>query len=261
MQDIQPKLLAVEPVPYQVTRIIEVMREGSTGARLCECHDGQLYVVKTLDEVTPRQLIAEWVCSHLAQAFGLMTPECRLVEGIPELMRLQGGHSFWDDDTVGFASRFHGNTMAVNMAMARATPSQLKADILVFDVWIKNGDRTLSDLGGNVNLLFDTASVPPFVVFDHNLALLPEEGDIKIRSNHVFSGDNAGISLNDIATQDEYIERMVQAMNQLPQVIAAIPLHWREEANNQLGGGDIIDDVVMPLLGRFENHFWRWIEL
>lgn len=123
------------------------------------------------------------------------------------------------------------------------------------------GTGLLSDLGGNVNLLFDTASAPPFVVFDHNLALLPEEEDIKIRSNHVFSGDNAGISLNDIATQDEYIERMVQAMNQLPQVIAAIPLHWREEANNQLGGGDIIDDVVMPLLGRFENHFWRWIEL
>ncbi|MFM4759927.1 MULTISPECIES: HipA family kinase [Aeromonas] len=261
MQDNHQQQLVVEHRPYQVTHIIRVMQEGSTGARLCECQDGNLYVVKTLDEVTPRQLIAEWVCGHLAKAFGLMTPECRLVYGMPELMRLQGQSSFWDDDTIGFASRYHGNTIAVNMPLARAASAQLKSDILVFDVWVKNGDRTLSDLGGNVNLLFDLLSDPQIVVFDHNLALVAEDDEIHIRQHHVFSGDNRGVPLNDIVTQDEYIERMAHAMSQLPQVLAAIPQHWRELANRQLGGGDIINDVVMPILGRYENHFWRWIEL
>lgn len=77
--------------------------------------------------------------------------------------------------------------------MARQVNDKLKTDILLFDVWVMNGDRTLSEQGGNVNLLYDTTLDKPIVVFDHNLALDKDENDINIRLHHVFSGDNAAI--------------------------------------------------------------------
>ncbi len=248
----------------EVTEIIEVMREGSTQAKLCLCDDGRRYVVKTLDEITALQLIAEWICSHLARAFGLTTPECRLVESMTALLKFRGDQTFWDDDDYpGFASHFHDSTIPLTMAMARKVDPKLKTDILLFDVWVMNGDRTLSDLGGNVNLLFDTSLEQPIVVFDHNLALDNLENDIHIRQHHVFSGDNAGISLNDMATQDEYIVRMTEAMTHLPQIIAAIPPLWRDVANRKMEDGkDVINDIIRPLLERYQHRdFWRWIEL
>jgi len=250
--------------PFEIKKIFEVMREGSTGAKLCLGDDGRRYVVKTLDEISAFELIAEWICSHLARAFGLTTPECRLVDSMSELLKMRGDSTLWgDDDYPGFASHFHASTLPLTMAMARKVDPQLKTDILLFDVWVMNGDRTLSDQGGNVNLLYDPTLDQPIVVFDHNLALDQRENDIHIRQHHVFSGDNAGISLNDIVTQDEYIERMRQAMVHLPQIIAAIPPLWREVANGRLGDGkDVIIDVIQPLLERYQHReFWRWIEL
>lgn len=248
----------------EVIEIIEDMREGSTGAKLCRCDDGRRYVVKTLDEITATQLIAEWICSHLARAFGLTTPECRLVESMSDLLRIRGDSTFWgDDDYPGFASHYHDSTIPLTMAMARQVNDQLKTDILLFDVWVMNGDRTLSEQGGNVNLLYDTTLAKPIVVFDHNLALDKDENDINIRQHHVFSGDNAGISLNDIVTQYEYIERMTQAMTHLPEIIAAIPPLWREVANREMEAGqDVINDIIRPILERYQHReFWRWIEL
>jgi hypothetical protein len=44
-----------------------------------------------------------------------------------------------------------------------------QADVLAFDWWVRNGDRTLSAAGGNPNLFWDIDE-SQLVVLDHNLA-------------------------------------------------------------------------------------------
>ena len=60
--------LAIDTYHYSAIRIHRVMDDGRTGARLCRCSDGKDYVIKTLGEVPPYELIAEWICGHLAIA-------------------------------------------------------------------------------------------------------------------------------------------------------------------------------------------------
>lgn len=253
--------LTIDTYHHSVTRIHRVMDDGRTGARLCRCSDGNDYVIKTLGEVPPYELIAEWVCGHLAIAFGLPVPPCGLVIEMPRLIRQQGELCNEPDDTVGFASRYQPTAVTLTKQASLSVSPGLKTDILVFDAWVKNGDRTLSELGGNVNLLQDLINPQQLWVFDHNLALNPAQDLARLAAHHVFCGDNAGLTLNDIVTKAEYEARMERCMALLPRIIATTPASWIEEANaGRRDGKEVIGEVISPILGRYNDpDFWSWI--
>lgn len=253
--------MEIDTYHYSATSIHRVMADGRTGARLCRCSDGHDYVIKTLGEISPYELIAEWICGHLAISFGLPVPPCKLVIDMPRLIR-QGGDICNDpDESVGFASRFQDTAATLTMQASTNVPPALKTDILVFDAWIKNGDRTLSERGGNVNLLQDILNPQQLWVFDHNLALNQDEDLVALAAHHVFCGANAGLSLDDIVTKAEYESRIQRCMEQLPQIIATIPNEWTAEANSSRHDGkDVINDIIYPILNRYDNYdFWNWI--
>ncbi len=250
--------LAIDTYHYSATQIHRVMDDGRTGARLCRCSDGNDYVIKTLGEVPPYELIAEWICAHLAIAFGLPVPPCKLVIDMPRLIKHSGDVCNEPDDTVGFASLYQDTAVTLTRLASLSVLPRLKTDILVFDAWIKNGDRTLSGHGGNVNLLQDILNPQQLWVFDHNLALNPHENLATLATHHVFCGENAGDSLDDIVTKAEYETKIQHCMALLPQIIATIPDSWIEEANSRLPDGkEVINDVISPILSRYNDpDFW-----
>ncbi|MGL6237802.1 HipA family kinase [Aeromonas dhakensis] len=253
--------MEIDTYYYSATRILQVMQEGKNGARLCECDDGNKYVIKTLSEMPPYELIAEWICGHLAIAFGLPVPPCKLVIGIPKLIRQGGDICNEDDNLAGFASLFQPTSQTLLMHASVSVDQKLKTDILVFDAWVKNGDRNLSEQGGNVNLLQDMLNPLQLWVFDHNLALKPDQDMRKLATHHVFCGENAGVGLDDIITRVEYETRIQRCMEQLPQIIATIPDEWIEGANDSRNDGkDVINDIIYPILNRYNDpDFWNWI--
>ncbi|MGL5949115.1 MAG: HipA family kinase [Aeromonas sp.] len=253
--------MEIDNYHYGVQEVVRRMDEGYTRARLCLAEDRSIYVVKALDEVPAYELIAEWICGHLAHCFGLPVPPCKLVIGLPKLLHQAGERCNQPNDSVGFASQFQRSANTLTIEQARTLPAQLKTDILVFDAWIKNGDRTLSDQGGNVNLLADFMSERGLWVFDHNQALNPNQDLAVLATHHVFSGANAGLSLDDLVLRAEYEAKMEYCLTQLPQVIAELPQSWRDEANErQSDGQDVIEHIVLPLLARYNApNFWSWI--
>jgi hypothetical protein len=46
--------------------------------------------------------------------------------------------------------------------------TQLKLSVLIFDLWVENEDRTLTEKGGNPNLLWKSDESKLYVI-DHNL--------------------------------------------------------------------------------------------
>ena len=68
-----------------------------------------------------------------------------------------------------FASSWVEPAEEFSLSMTKKVEDQILATIYVFDHWIKNGDRTLTPHGGNVNLLLDL-NADSLVAFDHNLA-------------------------------------------------------------------------------------------
>ena len=151
------------------------------------------------------------------------------------------------------------------VSRAKSINEKLKAIYMsakyLFDAWIKNGDRTLSGQGGNVNLLQDILNPQQLWVFDHNLALNPDEDLAKLATHHVFCGENAGVSLDDMVTKAEYETRIQRCMELLPHIIATIPESWIEEANSsRRDGKEVINDVISPILRKYNDpDFWSWI--
>ncbi len=59
-----------------------------------------------------------------------------------------------------------------------------RRDLVAFDWWIKNGDRQLTEIGGNPNLLW-TPESDSMVVIDHNMAF---DGGVRGGSANLHSG-------------------------------------------------------------------------
>jgi hypothetical protein len=116
-----------------------------------------------------KSLVAEWLASCMAQAFGLPVAPFRIAEVDERLLSL--GTTEFDDLGEGyvFASRKAENVLEVSWSNLGRINEILKRDVLVFDWWVRNADRTLTHWGGNPNLLWDTRS-KDLLVIDHNQA-------------------------------------------------------------------------------------------
>ncbi len=64
-------------------------------------------------------------------------------------------------------------------------PDDLKRDIAAFDWWVLNGDRTLSESGGNPNILWIAPGDGPYII-DHNLAFDRSVTLASLERQHVF---------------------------------------------------------------------------
>lgn len=168
----------------KITEIIGRSTQGITRPFLCRGDDGRQYYVKG-NSAGRRALISEWLAGKLGFQLGLPIPPFAQANIPAELIQFSARDDIRDLGTgVGFASELVASVDELPYLFVNQIDPQLRAKILLFDSWVCNGDRTLTEDGGNVNLLWSHRDHKLHVI-DHNLAFDDHQLD-NIWIHHVF---------------------------------------------------------------------------
>lgn len=239
-----------------VIPIIEVLGQAEQGKSLpflCRGIDGHLYYVKG-QQTNRASLWREWICGHLAQAFGLPLPPFSLVQLEPALVKELPRNWQAIGSLPAFGSMEHPNTTWLELGMASLVPADLQRDVLVFDWWVRNTDR----LRENTNLLWDT-SRQSLVVIDHNLALDEAFSPSDFLESHVFAGQWAALSQNWVI-QAEYAQRLEGALAAAEKACLLAPEEWLWENTEFDMPARFDHDAAMKVLARCSTpEFWRTV--
>ena len=212
-----------------IVEVIERSIQGRTEPYICRGDDGEVYFVKGRS-ATRRGLINEWQCANLAQAFGLPIAPFAIADVPQELM--DADLTGWLKDLGAgpvFASR---KVMGQELTASQVQhiPLTVRRDVLVFDWWVRNDDRHLTALGGNVNLLWQPgaqvdSAANGLVVIDHNLALDDDFSAQAFCQTHVFADDLAD-TFSDFVLRQTYENRFHQALKVWEPAWNNLPFAW-----------------------------------
>ena len=207
-----------------IVEIITEANQGITRPFLCRGDDGFEYYVKRAN-AGRKALIAEWVAGSLARLLGLPIPHFDLAEVPTQLLALRSTQERrdWGSGPV-FASRVIENAVEIRFTDIAKIPLRRQAEILLFDAWIGNGDRMLSDLGGNPNMLWSDREEQVSII-DHNLAF--ESSPAEVRADHAFA---AAVTEWDVVFLSEWPQRLVAATAALNNIWDGLPDQWVEDA-------------------------------
>lgn len=205
-----------------VLQIVEVLGPTDQGKSIpfkCVAEDGFIYYVKG-QQTNRASLWREWICAHVAQAFGLAIPPFSLVQ-VDEVLLVELDPEWRAIGCLpAFGSRLHPGTSWLELGMAPQVPVAVQRDVLAFDWWVQNTDR----LKGNPNLLWD-ADKESLVVIDHNMALATDFSVVEFLEDHIFSAQWAGIT-DDLMIRAQYGRRMVDALPAAALAIDRAPKEW-----------------------------------
>ncbi len=139
-------------------------------------------------------------------------------------------------------------------AVAPRVPVILQRDILVFDWWLHNLDRTL----GNPNLLWHSER-SELVVIDHNQAFDPVFTVGDFLAHHLFAGQRDKV-FGDLAEQARYAERLIAAVSVWDEACDNAPPEWWWE-NDEHDVPTLFDLVAArALVARCSTpDFWRMV--
>jgi hypothetical protein len=157
------------------TRYVEPFREGGSLPALCEADDDGLYVVKFRGAGQGRKsLVAELVAGELARALGLTVPELVLVDLDDAFGRAEPDPEIQDllQASVGLnvGVDFLPGALPFSPATDEAVDAELAADIVWFDAYVTNVDRTPR----NTNMLWWHGRLH---LIDHGAALYFQHDD------------------------------------------------------------------------------------
>jgi len=238
----------------QIIEILRRSKQGMTRPFICRGDDGNIYFVKGRG-AGRRSLLAEYICGRLAIKFGLPIADFSIVE-LPDALINASTHSEIADLGTGlaFGSKAVLHSHELQHHQLRTLNQQTCKDILVFDWWIRNQDRTLSAQGGNPNLLWDL-SKPELVVIDHNVALEMSFDSVGFAQSHVFAGLIPAV-FDDLYERAAYSDRMQEAFVEFDLACHDIPLDWWTVDD---GVPSLFDKMaVREFLGSIShNNFWR----
>lgn len=211
-------------MPIEIDEVLRRSEQGATEPYICRGSDGKLYFVKGKG-ASYDSLVKEWVAGHLARLLGLPIPRFCLVM-VPQALYEAGREGSLRDLGSGllFGSENVENANEMSFINVQHAPVKLKQDIAAFDWWIKNGDRTLTDAGGNPNLLWSETAHRLFVI-DHNLAFDEEVTLNSQLESHIFRSSLFEIC-DQIDLQSHYHARFEEALVDLPQILGDIPERW-----------------------------------
>ncbi|MCB6184259.1 hypothetical protein LIN78_11960 [Leeia sp. TBRC 13508] len=235
-------------------QILEIQRQaqqGMSGPHVCKGEDGHIYYVKGLNS-TRRSQIAEWICAHIGTAFGLPIPPFKVVE-ISELLWEELPH---DKKVIGYGPAFGSRGAPLPRWFGTNDISkvgqQTRVDILVFDWWIKNADRS----DQNPNLLWSESS-DELVVIDHNSAFDEEFSAPDFVATHVFR-DEWPLLRGDLVTMEHYREKCAAALDVLDQACNNLPPEWAwDNLEQDIACSFSIDACRNTLERAIGNEFWR----
>ncbi len=205
----------------------------------CRLEDDRLYAVKGRGAL-PRGLIAEAVCFALARELGLPVPSGKIAAVEADLVDALGDDEFRSSVGAGFAfaSHWHEPVVPVSPSSLTAIDQRLLARIYAFDHWVKNGDRSLTELGGNPNLLIDLSD-SSLLVIDHNLAFSTSYTSQELKwhaCRNAWLDENQNLVFN-----QECETAFKQARRILPSIFDTLPCEWVDSEPNLLGE---IEDIL-----------------
>ena len=156
--------------PVNIIAIHDRTAEGNGVSRpfRCEGEDGCDYFVK-LKNAGYECLVKEWMAGRLAQEMGLPVADMRQVWISPDLI---AGNSEYETDLghgIAFGSLKVEAAERLSLDFIRRDDSGILSRVLLFDWWVRNSDRALTEIGGNPNLLWEIGR-KRVVMIDHDNA-------------------------------------------------------------------------------------------
>lgn len=240
--------------PLQIVEILERSEQGVTRPFLCRCSDDHLYYVKG-HGAGRRSLLCEWFAGHLAQALDLPLPPFSIVQAPRELVDL---HPEGSDLGMApaFGSRVVAHVQELTVSHLHDVPVPLRRDVLMFDWWTHNPDRTLTTQSGNPNLLWDTDN-GQLVVIDHNVAFDAAFDARAFSETHVFADEISKI-FQDLVERLSYAQRLQSALAVWPAACQNVPDEWWFADEERTVPASFAPDTAWALLNRCTHeNFWR----
>ncbi len=131
---------------------------------------------------------------------------------------------------------------------------ETQRDILVFDWWLHNADRCLSDKGGNPNLCWDQPQ-NSLLLIDHNQAFDSGFSASSFLESHVFRSAWQTIDLID---RTNYNDRITLALTALPSALNTIPEDWWYIDDEHTVPTDLNIAMIEQLLRHYTSpDFWN----
>jgi len=209
-----------------VCEIVRPTTSGMTEPFQCRLEDDELYAVKGRGALA-RGLLAEMYAAELGRSLGLPIPNFVLASVSRALIEVHPDPRVASAIGVGtgFASQWQEPVENLTMPLLPALNRPLLAKVYVFDHWIMNSDRTLTEHGGNSNLLV-RLSDRSLVVIDHNLAFSTSHSaeDLRLHACRQAWMDLKGNML----FKPELLTQMQQAMTAVSDLHEALPDEWLE---------------------------------
>lgn len=241
----------------EIVEIISRSDQGVTKPYICRASDNSLYYVKSR-ELSNRERCAELISNRLALALQLPVPKAIVVDISSSLLTLNSNNLDYSGLEAGpaFASErqvardiYYSNVESVSFDQ--------RCDVLIFDRWIRNSDRTLSKLGGNPNMLWEPRG-KNLILIDHNLAFDINFDSNEFYTSHVFANEPMGLITceheieSSLARRQYYEESFEQALSSWNSIIDELPDEW-------LTANTAVDtDEFRNLLEEYKlNSFWK----
>jgi hypothetical protein len=208
----------------QIVEIIRRSTQGITRPFVCRGDDDEIYFVKGVG-AGRRSQICEWIAGRLGCELGLPIPPFEIVD-IPEELVRSGGMEGLSELGAGpaFGSQRH-TLMELPYSAVAEIPPETQWDVLAFDWWVRNGDRTLSAQGGNPNLFWDPET-RELLVLDHNQAFDPDFSAADFRDHHAFAAQIPAL-FGDLVRRQEYAERLEATLKRWEEICDEMPAAWR----------------------------------
>ena len=210
------------------TRYITPFREGGSLPALVEADDGELYVLKFWGAGQGvKALVAELIAGEIGRALGLPVPELVLIE-LEAGFGLNEQHEEIQDllkASIGLnlGVRYLPSAFAYNPLMEPPPNAALAAEIVWFDAYVTNVDRTPR----NVNMLIWEDKL---WLIDHGAALYfhHDWNNYLARSNTSFTFIKQHTLLKYAADLPAADGRMVARLNEavLQDIVAMVPEVW-----------------------------------
>jgi hypothetical protein len=261
-----------------ITEIIGRSEQGMTRPFICAANFREIYYVKGA-YAGKNSLCCEWVANRLAE---LVIPRgllCLPPFGIGEVPdALVRGSARGDITDLGagkvFASHEIEEGQELSWAAAQGWPAETMALLLLLDLWLQNEDRSLSEFGGNPNLLVtqipdlsgDAPEAPRWVdaprrellwAYDFNLAFDEEFDRETFFGTHVF-----GRMLRKWPEgfRERMEPRLKEALGLVRTIFAELPPEWLYvDGDDSLPVQLDVERVVSVLSLPFAEpeHFWK----
>lgn len=201
--------------------------------------------------------IKEWISGNLALHFDIPVAPFKLVyvpEEILEVLPADQAGALGAGPAFGSVER---RVTEITFPQIRAVPLEIRKALLCFDWWISNGDRCLSENGGNPNLFWEP-NKPELVVIDHNQAFDPDVTAETFFRDHIFHDVSAEIA-DDLVERQIYTDRMNKALDHWDAIVAQLPDEWFYiDPEMTIEVGLTTQVLKMHLLRCLNDDFWNW---